>query len=322
MKLNVELSVDETNNILIIKITDVVREFIYNYMYSLNTIFNINTLCIFMHNGKELSIKKSKDNYLIINENRIEIKTENSYVNQVGQIDINQLQKDLILLMYQKNYCKFKVFFMPSDNVIQNHKVKKMNITEDEIATVMQNLRKTRTKSVKFSGNDFLTKRKDLKKIPEKNKEENKLLSSELNNSLCDQSNNKPEEPSDAKVDEQSDIKTDEPSNIKVNEPSDIKVNEQSDIKTDEPSDIKVNEQSDKIDDHTEPILSVSLLTDNSEGVDENINKSILSKSLTESEYEKISKTWDLDDIEPSELEKSADGLLKSNSSELYTNYF
>ena len=298
MKLNVELSVDETNNILIIKITDVVREFIYNYMYSLNTIFNINTLCIFMHNGKELSIKKSKDNYLIINENRIEIKTENSYVNQVGQIDINQLQKDLILLMYQKNYCKFKVFFMPSDNVIQNHKVKKMNITEDEIATVMQNLRKTRTKSVKFSGNDFLTKRKDLKKIPEKNKEENKLLSSELNNSLCDQSNNKPEEPSDAKVDEQSDIKTDEP------------------------SDIKVNEQSDKIDDHTEPILSVSLLTDNSEGVDENINKSILSKSLTESEYEKISKTWDLDDIEPSELEKSADGLLKSNSSELYTNYF
>ena len=142
MTVNIEVSIDKFDNTLVFKITDIVKEFIYNYIYSLSTVANINTLCIFLHNGKELNIKKNINNYLIINKDKIEIKTENSFVSQVGEINIKKLHEELMKILFSNDYTNYKIYFMPSQSVLENYKIKKCNIVEENLNNQISKLKK------------------------------------------------------------------------------------------------------------------------------------------------------------------------------------
>lgn len=169
MTINIDLTIEKPENILMFKISDIEKEFVYNYIYNLNSISNINTLCIFMHNGKELNIKKNKDNYLTINEDKVEIKTENSFVNQIGKINIKKLLQDMVTLLYDNDYTNFKVYFVPSEKILSNHRIKKYKFTQQEIEETKNKLNKSITKrKLHLTSNELIVKKKQLKKIPEK----------------------------------------------------------------------------------------------------------------------------------------------------------
>jgi len=164
MKIDIEVSINKAEDILIFKIKDTIREFVYNYIYSLASVSNINTLCIFLHNGNDIYIKKNPDNYLIINNEKIEIKTENSLINQQGEINIKDLHRDLIKILYENDYTNFKIYFMPSNAIMNNYKIKKFNITEQMLLNQISQLKRTLHKKVIFNSHDLITQRKNLKK--------------------------------------------------------------------------------------------------------------------------------------------------------------
>ncbi len=142
--MNVDVSIDKSENLLIFKVTDHVREFVYNYNYNLANVSHINTLCIFIHNGNELVINKNPKNYLIINNNKINIITENSSVNQVGEVNIKKLHWDVTKLLYENDYIDYKIFFMPSKSIMQNYKFKKISITTDDLINQRSKLKKSK----------------------------------------------------------------------------------------------------------------------------------------------------------------------------------
>lgn len=142
MDIEVNIDVNDENRELVFKIIDLNKEFIYNYMYDLNTLKNISSLCIFLHNSKEIDIKKNNDNYLKINENGIEIKTENSYVNQKGKINIKELHTSLIKLLYKYDYIKMNISFSPSKRLLDDYKFKKNIIVKEDIIEQKNNLKK------------------------------------------------------------------------------------------------------------------------------------------------------------------------------------
>lgn len=157
MKINIELSIDKPENFIIFKITDTVREFVYNYIYSLANVSNINTLCTFLHNGKEIIIRKSQDNYLIINNNIIEIKTENSSVKQMGEIDIKKLHNDLAKILYANDYIELRMYFSPSKYVLDNYKIKKSNISEQQIREQLEKLNNSKLSKIDNNINISIT---------------------------------------------------------------------------------------------------------------------------------------------------------------------
>lgn len=147
MTIEITLEVDTVSDFLIIKIADVEKEFIYNYIHNLRNIKNINTLCIFLHNGNELYIKKNKNNYLRITGNGVEIKTENSSVNQNGYINIQKLHKEMANILHDNNYVSFKIYFTASPYVFENYKIKKSSITEDDLKKQIEIMQKKSLKN-------------------------------------------------------------------------------------------------------------------------------------------------------------------------------
>lgn len=181
MKINIELTLEKDENLLTFKIIDTEREFVYNYLYSLATISNINTLCIFIHNPKEIYIKKNITNYMIINSERVEIKTENSYVNQKGEIDIMKLHNELAKLLFYNKYIDFNVYVMPSRNVLENYKIKKYKFNETELCNIKNSLKKCKIRfKPRISVDDIITKKRTLKHVVPKFKKNCKITCSDL----------------------------------------------------------------------------------------------------------------------------------------------
>lgn len=131
MIINIEY--DESQKSLIFEVNDEKNEIVYKYMYALNTISNITTLCIFIQNGTELMIKKNTNNFLHITENQVQIKTENAYLSQNGKFELNSLRKKISLLLLEHEYIDFSLVFFASKRMLDNYKIKKYKITEQEI---------------------------------------------------------------------------------------------------------------------------------------------------------------------------------------------
>lgn len=164
MKIDLELE-KETNTLSFI-FGDKTDDYNYIYNYTLNNVFNINTLCIFFHNRNCLKIKKSDNNYLVIEKDFIEIKTNNSYVNQKCDVNINKFHYELLNLLYRNGYISYSINFIPSEEVKRNHKIKKNNIRENDLQCAKSNLSAhINKKKLNISENDLKNKIGSLKKV-------------------------------------------------------------------------------------------------------------------------------------------------------------
>ena len=166
MKISLEL--DKDTNVLSFIFGDKEDDYNYIYNYVLDSISNINTLCIFFHNCSNLKIKKSEYNYLVVDKNNIEIKTDNSYVNQKSNVDIEKLHTDLIKLLYQNQYISYSINIVPSDTIKKNHKIKKSIINTEDLNRAKLNLKKVNTKQINITSNDFVNQKKNLKHVPKR----------------------------------------------------------------------------------------------------------------------------------------------------------
>ena len=139
MKINLEL--EKETNMLSFIFGDKTDDYNYIYNYALNCVSNINTLCIFFHNRNSLKIKKSENNYLVVEKDFIEIKTNNSYVNQKSEIDINKFHYEILNLLFYNGYITFSINFVPSEEIKKNHKIKKIDISEDDLCSTKSSLK-------------------------------------------------------------------------------------------------------------------------------------------------------------------------------------
>lgn len=146
--MDIYLELEKDTNTLSFIFGDKTDEYSYIYNYTLDSVYNINTLCIFLHNKSSLKIKKSQNNYLTIEKDFIEIKTNNSYVCQKNNIDVDKLHYELCNLLYNNGYISFSINLVPSEQVKRNHKIKKNNISEKDLQMAKSNLIKS-TKNIK-----------------------------------------------------------------------------------------------------------------------------------------------------------------------------
>lgn len=195
--IQIELSIDKECNILNFKITDVDKEYVYNYMYSLASTSNINTLCTFLHNGKEVVIRNDKNNYMTISETGVEIKNKTSNVKQTGTVNMTKLHKEMTKMLFDNDYIDLKQYFAPSKSVLSNYKIKKFKFTEQEIKDTLAKLKKVQfdTKKIKVSPLELQLQRRALKKIdnpvPEKNVDMSDYEMNDMTNSETKEDLNK-----------------------------------------------------------------------------------------------------------------------------------